>query len=186
MAARGIIVFGAPGSGTSTIGRALARKLGFSYFETDDFSGEKIDTPPFRKSRTLEERTSLLQLAICSCENFVISGSMWDWGESFIPYFDLAVFITAPVNVRIDRLEKREREEYGERIKQGGDMFDYHRNFIEWSKTYDTDNPDRSLKLHEQWITKLPCAVIRIDGANDIYENIERITEQYLSLNLNE
>ena len=68
---RGIIIFGAPGSGTSTVGRALAKELGFSHFETDDFSGLKIDVPPFRIGRTLEERTALLQSALDKCNNFV-------------------------------------------------------------------------------------------------------------------
>jgi hypothetical protein len=154
------------------------------HFETDDLSSAIIDVPPFRISRTLEERTVLLQSALSACKNFVISGSMWDWGEPFIPLFDLAVFITAPTNLRVERIEKREREKYGKRIKPGGDMFEIQRNFIEWTKTYDTDNPDRSLKLHEQWIATLPCAVVRIAGEKDIDENIERITEKYFSLNL--
>ena len=176
---RGIIIFGAPGSGTSTIGRALAKELGFSHFETDDFSGIKVDVPPFRISRTLKERTILLQSALGRCNNFVISGSMWDWDTSFKPLFDLAVFITTPTNIRIERIEKREWEKHGERIRVNGDMFDTHRKFIAWAKTYDTDNPDRSLKLHEQWIKTLPCPVFRIDGTLPIKENIGLIIDQH-------
>ena len=176
---RGIIIFGAPGSGTSTVGRALAKHLGFTHFETDDFSGIRIDSPPFRISRTLEERTALLHTELSKCSNFVISGSMWDWGTSFIPLFDLAVFITTPTDVRIERLEKREHEKHGNRIGINGDMYDSHRQFIEWAKTYDTDNPDRSLKLHEQWIETLTCPVLRISGATPISENVMRISERY-------
>ena len=33
----GIIVFGASGSGCTTLGRALARQLNFEHFDTDDF-----------------------------------------------------------------------------------------------------------------------------------------------------
>ena len=176
---RGIIVFGAPGSGTSTVGRGLAKYLNFTHFETDDISGTKIDFPPFRISRTLEERTELLQSALSTCCNFVISGSMWDWGAPFIPFFDLAVFITAPTDIRIRRLERREYEKYGERILSNGDMFDNHRKFIEWAKTYDTNNPDRSLNLHEQWIATLPCPILRIDGTVSIVENVVYIAEQY-------
>ena len=174
---RGIIIFGAPGSGTSTLGRALARELGFFHIETDDISGIRIDTPPFRVSRPLHERIKLLQGELSRCGNFVISGSLWDWGESFIPLFDLAVFITAPTNVRIERLEKREKEKFGPRIGPGGDMHDSHRRFIEWAKAYDTDNPDRSLKLHEQWMATLPCPVLRISGTAPIAENVMRIVE---------
>ena len=176
---RGIIVFGAPGCGTSTVGRALAKHLGFTHFETDDFSGIRLGHPPFRISRSLEERTALLKSELSRCGNFVISGSMWDWSAPFISFFDLAVFITAPTNIRIERLEKREYEKYGERIRVNGDMFDAHRNFIEWAKTYDADNPDRSLKLHEQWIATLPCPVLRISGTAPVDENVIQIAEHY-------
>ena len=35
--ARGIIVFGSPGSGTTTLGRAVAAQLGFAHFDLDDY-----------------------------------------------------------------------------------------------------------------------------------------------------
>ena len=210
--AQGIIIFGASGSGTSTIGRALAQELGFSHFETDNFS--TVDTKaksvrngpdgaeianasrrfsatggtdfelfcydiPFTVSRPLDERIKLLQSAIVGCNGFVISGSMWDWSEPFVPLFDLAVFVTAPTDVRVARLEERERERYGARVCEGGDMYNNSRKFIEFAKTYDTDNPDRSLRLHEEWIATLPCPVLRVDGTATVSENIARIVEQY-------
>jgi len=175
---RGIIVFGAPGSGTSTIGRTLADKLKFSHIETDDISGVTIDSPPFRISRTLDERIALLHETIAHCGNFVISGSMWDWGETFIPLFDLAIFVTTTTNIRIKRIEKREYERHGERIHTGGDMYDRHQGFVDWAKSYDTDNPDRSLKLHEDWIRTLPCPVLRIDGSISVNENIAKIMRE--------
>jgi len=178
---RGIIIFGAPGAGTSTVGRALAKELGYNHIETDDISGKMIYEPPFRISYTTNERISRLNTALDKCSNFVISGSMWDWGDSFIHLFDLAVFITTPTNVRIERLEQREKERHGERICDGGDIHDRHKRFVEWAKTYDTDNPDRSLKLHEQWIDTLHCPVLRINGtlsvANIVAQIIEQVTE---------
>ena len=161
----GIIVFGAPGAGTSTVGRALANGLGYAHIETDDICGEAIDIPPFRVSYATIERISRLNATIEKCSAFVISGSMLGWGDSFIPLFDLAVFITTPTNIRVERLEQREKERHGERICVGGDMYERHKWFVEWAKTYDTDNPDRSLILHEKWIDTLLCPVIRINGA---------------------
>ena len=66
---------------------------------------------------------------------------------------------------------------HGERIRINGDMFDTHCKFIEWAKSYDTDNPDRSLKPHEQWIKTLSCPVFRIDGTIAVSENVERIKQ---------
>ena len=116
---------------------------------------------------------------------FVVGGSLVDsmrFGFYAFVNDGLAVFVTAPEDIRIARLEKRERERWGKRICEGADMFDNHRKFIEWAKTYDTDNPDRSLQLHERWIKTLPCPVLRIDGALSITENIMRIEKQYHAL----
>jgi hypothetical protein len=37
------------------------------------------------------------------------------------------------------------------------------------------------LKRDEQWITELPCSVLRIDGTKAIGENAIWLAEQYLS-----
>ena len=51
----GIIVFGASGSGCTTLGRELARLLNFEHFDTDDYFFE-INNPPFEmKERPLNE-----------------------------------------------------------------------------------------------------------------------------------
>ena len=179
MLQHGIIIFGAPGAGTSTIGRALAQKLGYKHFETDDFS-TVADTPiPFTVSRPLKERVALLKTAITEHGSFVISGSMWDWGEPFLPLFKLAVFVTTPTDIRIARLEARELERYGSRISESGYMYENHRRFIEWAKTYDTTNPDRSRELHEQWITTLPCPVVRMDGTLPVEDIVAQVISNW-------
>ena len=44
---RGIILFGSSGSGTTTLGREVARRLGFPHYDLDDYLWRK-DTPlPF-------------------------------------------------------------------------------------------------------------------------------------------
>lgn len=50
-----------------------------------------------------------------------MSGSICGWDTSFIPMFDLAVFLRTPTEVRIQRLRTREYEEFGNRILEGGD-----------------------------------------------------------------
>jgi len=43
------------------------------------------------------------------------------WGDVFIPKFDLVVFVDTPTDIRIERLQKREYERFGSRIREGGD-----------------------------------------------------------------
>jgi len=43
--AHGIMVFGASGSGTTTLGREFAKILGFTHLDIDDYFWEKTDVP---------------------------------------------------------------------------------------------------------------------------------------------
>ena len=53
--------------------------------------------------------------------------------------------------------------EFGDRILQGGDMFDEHEFFIKWAKQYEDGTlSGRSRNRHEQFIDILPCPVIRL------------------------
>jgi len=171
---RGIIIFGASGSGTTTLGRALAAALRFAHFDLDDFFWVETDVP-FTEVLPVEERITRLQAALAGCDRFVLSGSMLGWSEPFVSLLDLAIFVYTPTDIRIERLKKREREDFGERILEGGDMHTVFHDFIEWSATYDAgDRNGRSLARHEEWIKTLPCPVLRVDGARAIEENIER------------
>ena len=45
--------------------------------------------------------------------DWVLSGSLEGWGDSIIPLFDLVVFISAPNEVRLQRLRAAARDERG-------------------------------------------------------------------------
>ncbi|MGI5854326.1 MAG: hypothetical protein ACOX8I_08400 [Bacillota bacterium] len=38
--------------------------------------------------------------------------------------FDLAVYLSAPVDVRLKRIENREYARWGDRVREGGDMYE--------------------------------------------------------------
>ncbi|MCT4598274.1 MAG: AAA family ATPase [Vallitalea sp.] len=44
---RGIIIFGSPGSGKTTLGKMVAEKLGIPYFDIDDYTWRKDTDKPF-------------------------------------------------------------------------------------------------------------------------------------------
>ena len=178
--ARGIIVFGASGSGTTTLGKELARLLGFRHFDLDDYYWRWDTELPFTVARPRAERIGKLLGDMERCPHFVLSGSLGTWSEPFIPLLDLAVFATAPAAVRVERLHARELSRYGDRIRAGGDMHSEHKGFLDWAEQYDTmEPPERCLKLHEKWIESLICPVLRVDGTIAIEENAEIIMNQY-------
>ena len=178
--ARGIIVFGASGSGTTMLGKELARLVGFRHFDLDDYYWKWDTEVPYTVERLREERIEKLMGDMDCCAHFVLSGSLGMWSDPFIPLFDLAVFVTAPRAVRAERLHSRELARYGERILVGGDMYDEHKGFLDWADQYDTlEPPERCLKLHEQWMDTLACPVLRIDGTIAVEENVARIIKRY-------
>jgi GrpB-like predicted nucleotidyltransferase (UPF0157 family)/cytidylate kinase len=174
-----IHIFGASGTGTSTLGMELERDYGFKWLDTDYYFWKPTD-PPFVQSRPYEERIALLGKDIKANSKCVITGSMCGWGDAFISELALAVFVDAPTAIRIDRLDKREYERFGERIREGGDMFEEHTRFIEWAKTYETDSSTgRCRRLHYDWMKTLPCSIMRLDGADDYRANSAAIAQRY-------
>src|SRR5919202_4132186 len=120
---RRINIIGAAGSGVSTLGRALAQRIGGEHFDTDDFCWLSTD-PPFRKQREISERLKLLEDALRGSDRWVLSGSLTGWGEALVPLFDLVVFLYVPTEVRLRRLRARERERFGDALDPGGVMYE--------------------------------------------------------------
>jgi adenylate kinase family enzyme len=170
-----IHVFGASGSGTTTMGRAIASAYGYIHLDSDDFFWEPSD-PPFQRTRTVEERAERLRDAVGQNGFYVLSGSLCGWGDFLIPRFDLAVRLVTPTDIRIQRLAEREKERFGDRILPGGDMYDNHREFLEWAATYDTAGADqRSRALHDQWSLHLRCPCLVVDGSRPVSDLLKEL-----------
>ena len=165
-------ILGASGSGTSTLGASLAKKLECEHLDVDNFFWLPT-RPPFQNVRPRQDRQALLGKALASCRSWILSGSLCGWGDQFIPEFDLVVFIWLPPDIRLARLAAREESRHGTAaISPGGDMFKQHQDFLRWAAAYDDGGLDiRSRQLHEQWLDKLACPVIRLEG--DMTTNVQ-------------
>jgi adenylate kinase family enzyme len=160
-----LLIFGASGSGTSTLGGQIAAIHGLTLFDVDDFFWEMTD-PPFQQARERSERRRLLMEALSSERRWVLSGSICGWGDAAIPLFDLAVFVITPTALRLERLHARERRRFGDRLSANGDMHKQHEDFLAWAAQYDEGPISmRSRLLHEEWLNKLGCPVVRVDGS---------------------
>lgn len=165
-----IFVFGASGSGTSTLGRALADMLNLTWIDTDDIYWERSD-PPFRLKRELQARQVLLLDSLAAARGWVLSGSLCGWGDVIIPTIELAIYVYTPKDMRMARLRTRERKRHGMRVEPDGDMFEQSKAFLSWAELYDDGPPDmRSRQKHEQWIRQLPCPLLRLDGSLHVSE----------------
>lgn len=159
-----IHVFGASGTGTSTLGRLLAMRLESQHFDADDLYWHPTD-PPFRRKRAPEARRALAEQLFLPRSDWVLSGAMETWGGDIPHRFTLAVFLTLPQPLRRARLEARERMRHGAAADPGGSAYREVRAFLAWADGYEHGRrPGRSLARHEAWIAALPCPVLRLDA----------------------
>ena len=175
-----IHLYGASGSGTSTLGRKISEELGYKFMDTDDYFWLPTN-PPYTTKRSKEERLALMKKDILENENVVISGSLVDWGDELIPQFTLAIRLVTDTEIRIERLKIREKQKIGDRVMPGGDMYTNHMEFIEWARKYDTGSVNmRSKAKHDEWQKLLPCKQIVLNGADDLQENFKKV---YIEMN---
>lgn len=165
-----IHIYGASGSGTSTLGEEISKRYDYFHMDTDDYYWLPTD-PRFSKKRSIEERLFLMKRDIKAHDAVVITGSLVDWGDELIPYFDLAIRVVTDQSVRLERIHMREKERFGSRIETGGDMFEQHVEFMNWAAKYDTgDVSMRSKANHDEWQKRLMCRQIEVDGGKPMEE----------------
>lgn len=170
----GIIILGANGSGKSTLGREIARVLNFAYYDVEDYWFYKTDIP-YTAIRPQEERNEMLLSDIKKHGSFVLSGDISGWSDEFLTTFDLAVFLTAPKEIRMKHIESREYERWGDRVCEGGDMYESQKKFREFAAT-------RDVGLLEQRALRYSCPIVYYDSTkmpkvivNKIIEYIEEL-----------
>ncbi|MBN1649207.1 MAG: AAA family ATPase [Spirochaetales bacterium] len=169
-----IHIFGASGSGTTTLGKALSLRLGYTHFDTDEYYWEK----KYTKSRSPEQRITMIRRDITALagSGWVLSGHLAGWGDPLVTLFGLVIFLWVPQEVRLERLLVREKERYGNRILEGGDHHAHHLEFMEWAACYDTGGMDiRSRQKQEAWMEKLPCPLLRLEGDFSTEERLDKI-----------
>lgn len=168
----GVIVCGLNGAGKSTLGKALAEKLDFYFIDSEDLYFQKSDSYYIYASpRTREEAQELLFSKIKAHENFVFASVKGDYGETIYPFFRYAVLIEVPKEIRMQRVENRSFQKFGDRMLPGGDLYEREEAFFHFVKS-------RSEREVEEWRRSLTCPVIRVDGTKPMEENIKLIIEQ--------
>lgn len=158
-------ILGASGSGTTTLGAALARERGWPLLDADVFYWEQTD-PPFQRAREPAARDALFRPLVEDRLHWIFAGSALGWARPWVPLYDLVVFLRLDPAIRMARLRAREAARHGARIAPGGDMHATSTEFLEWADRYDTaGHEQRSLIAHEAWLDTLGMPVLRLDSA---------------------
>lgn len=165
-------IFGASGAGVSTLGKILSKETNIPNYDFDDYYWEQTN-PPFTTKREYSKRYSMLQGDIRDKYSYIISGHYGVEYTELDANLTHAIFVYASCEMRIQRLQQRERLHFGDRIDKGGDMHQGYLEFMDWAKGYDASNKEgRNLQKHKQRIKLLNCPILHLDGEKDLKEKL--------------
>ncbi len=151
-----ILLCGLNGSGKTSLGKALAKELGFSFLNDEEYWF--LESRPFSKSRTEEEAISYIKDYVSIHKNVVLTSTRGNLGNEINGMYDFVVYLSAPKELRMARIKKRDRERFGNPVNQ--------KEF--WAKV-----EKRTPEKIERWLQTLSCPVLRLDGTKPIDENVE-------------
>ncbi|ROR18374.1 AAA domain-containing protein [Comamonas sp. BIGb0124] len=162
-----ILVIGASGSGTTTLGQILGNRLDCTHLDLDDYYWIPT-SPPYRQKRDGLERLQTLQRDLHVNEDVIASGSLVGWGRDVEDAFDLIVFLFVATQTRLARIRRRETERFGTADPA----------FLTWASQYDEGPPEgRSLAKHESWLAQRSCPILRIEGDTSVQARVRRVMD---------
>jgi adenylate kinase family enzyme len=163
-------ILGASGSGTTTLGAALAARLGLRHVDSDALFWMPTD-PPFTTRRAASDRLALLPRQLPVAESWVFTGSAINWATPLEAFYDRIIFLRLDAAERMARLRHREAVRYGARIVPGGDMAEASMAFLQWAAAYDSAGLEqRSLAAHEAWLSVQTASVLRLDSSMQVQD----------------
>ena len=173
-----IIIFGASGSGTTTLAKAITKRLDWTHLDADEYYWESTQ-PPFQIKTPKEIRNKKLQADFNNSNKAIISGSLVSWGEYWHSAFNLGVFLIIPKKIRMERLLNREREIYGNELNTNKAIQAKSKAFLEWAEQYDDPTFEgRSIRKHQKWVKSLTCEVIKIEGDTTVEQRVNSVIDQ--------
>ena len=167
----GLIICGMNGSGKSTLGCALAEHLGWRFIDNEDLYFPKADPEhPFTVERTQDEVERLLLAEVRRDDCFVFAAVRGNYGEKVLPYYDAAVLVEVPREIRLERAKARSFGKFGARMLPGGDLYESEKRFYDLIAARPEDYATR-------WLDAVDIPVLRVDGTKPVGENIALITD---------
>lgn len=167
----GIQICGLNGCGKSTVGKALAQRLGFHFIDNENLYFQRTaENEPYRNKRPRHEVERLLMEEVRQHENFVFAAVKGDYGAAILPMYDYVVYLQVPGDIRAWRVRNRSFLKFGERMMPGGDLHEKEEAFFRVVAT-------RKDELVENWLQTLSCPVLRLNGMAPVDENVQKIVQ---------
>ena len=162
----GLIICGMNGSGKSTLGHALAESLGWRFIDNEDLYFPKDDPDYlFARQRTQEEVERPLLEEVQRDDRFVFAAVKGNYGDAVLPYYRAAVMVEVPRELRLQRVQQRSLDKFGDRARPGGDLYEREKWFFDHISARPEDYAVR-------WLDTVDIPVLRVDGTRPVGENI--------------
>ncbi|MBE6571338.1 MAG: hypothetical protein E7656_03765 [Ruminococcaceae bacterium] len=163
-----ILLCGLNGSGKTTLGEKLAEILKYRFLNDEEYYFLQSEIP-FSQSRTEAQAKEYILSCLNKYKNNVMVSSRGDMGREINVHYDHVVYLSAPAELRMSRIEKRDLERFGKRVCPGGDMYEQQKAFHDFAAS-------RTEEKTEKWLNTISCPVTRLDGKCDISDNIVFLT----------
>ncbi|MCC8144080.1 MAG: hypothetical protein LUD02_03735 [Tannerellaceae bacterium] len=159
-----INIFGASDTGTTTLGRLIAKETSFTQLDSEYYYWLP-EGRPYEFKREKQKRNEMLFRDMLIHNDVIVSGTVFKWSKRFLACFDLVVFLYAPLTVRLERLIERDVTRYGNRLENDEYIKEKHHSLITMTSQYEDLEiyNSRSFRQHEAWLKELKCPVLRID-----------------------
>lgn len=174
----GIIITGLNGCGKSTVCRILAEKLNYYSMDVEDYYFIDSDIP-YSEFHTHEQTKKFMLDDIVKHNDFVLATVNCDWGQEISSMCKLAVVLKAPLDIRMERIKKREYEKFGDRVLPGGDLYESQQKFHNKVLA----RGDEHIAKQMEFIT---CPVLKLDATLSICDIANTIYEKYMQINSGE
>jgi shikimate kinase len=183
----GIAIVGLNGSGKSTLGHALAKELSYYEIDVEDYyfpeqkesrraaldgvygvNCDYLGDVPYSISRTKEEVGEAIAKDIAAHPRYILTGVTINWSEEILSTIKKVFWLKTGTDERVRRVKDREEKRWGDRVAEGGDMYEQQKSFRDLIAGFTDEKVKDS-------IGKINCGVIELDGTLPVHINVEII-----------
>lgn len=87
--------------------------------------------------------------------------------QVFDNMFEMMVLLYVELDIRVKRVHDRAIERFGNRVLEGGDMYENYMKFLEYNRNYESDGSP-NLKEQKEWMNSLSCIKMELDGTRNL------------------
>lgn len=185
----GIAIVGLNGSGKSTLGYALAKELDYYEIDVEDYyfpeqkesrraaldgvyeeNCDYLGDKPYSLARTKEEVEEGIARDIAAHPRYILTGVTINWSEKILSTIKVVFWLKTGTDERVRRVKDREEKRWGDRVAEGGDMYEQQKSFRKLIAGFTDEKVKDSFG-------KICCEVVELDGTLPVQRNVEIIKE---------